>query len=62
MLDLRRHFSPRHAGSVYRASDWTRVGATYVRERFDTNKRYDKPQQDIWLGPLRKDRKCLLNR
>ena len=30
--------------------------------RYDTNNRYDKPKKDIWLRPLRKDWKRILNR
>ena len=54
--------TPRYTGGVYRASGWTRVGATQGRGRYDTKKRYDKPKKDIWLRPLRKDWKRVLNR
>ena len=54
--------TPRHTGAVYRASGWTYVGATQGRGRYDTKKRYDKPKKDIWLRPLRKDWKRILNR
>ncbi|MCY4030252.1 MAG: DUF4338 domain-containing protein [Acidobacteria bacterium] len=54
--------TPRYTGAVYRASGWTHVGATQGRGRYDTKKRYDKPKKDIWLRPLRKDWKRILNR
>ena len=54
--------TPRYTGAVYRASGWTRVGATQGRGRYDTNQRHDKPKKDIWLRPLRKDWKRVLNR
>ena len=54
--------TPRYTGAVYRASGWTRVGATRGRGRYDTKNRYDKPKKDIWLRPLRKDWKRVLNR
>ena len=38
------------------------VGATQGRGRYDTQNRYDKPKKDIWLRPLRKDWKRILNR
>ncbi len=54
--------TPRYTGAVYPASDWTRVGATPGRGRYDTKKRDDKPKKDIWLRPLRKDWKRVLDR
>ena len=54
--------TPRYTGAVYRASGWIRVGTTQGRGRDDTNNRYDKPTKDIWLRPLRKDWKRILNR
>ena len=54
--------TPRYTGAVYRASGWIRVGTTQGRGRYDTKKRYDKPKKDIWLRPLRKDWKRVLNR
>ena len=53
---------PRHTGAVYRASGWIRVGTTKGRGRYDRYKKFDKPQKDIWLRPLRKDWKRTLNR
>ena len=54
--------TPRYTGAVYRASGWIRVGPTQGRGRYDTKNRYDKPTKDIWLRPLRKDWKRILNR
>ena len=44
------------------ASGWTHVGATQGRGRYDTKNRYDKPKKDIWLLPLRRAWKRILNR
>ena len=49
---------------------WNRFGPKFAAEirkrrvdgRNDTKKRYDKPKKDIWLRPLRKDWKRVLNR
>ena len=54
--------TPRYTGAVYRASGWIHVGATQGRGRYDTQNRCDKPKKDIWLRPLRKDWKRVLNR
>ena len=54
--------TPRYTGAVYRAFGWTRVGTTQGRGRYDTKNRYDKPKKDIWLRPLRKNWKRILNR
>ena len=54
--------TPTYTGAVYRASGWTRVGSTQGRGRYDTKKRFDKPTKDIWLRPLRRDWKRVLNR
>ncbi len=53
---------PRYSGAVYRASGWTRVGTTKGRGRYDINNLYDKPKKDIWLRPLRRNWKAILNR
>ena len=53
---------PRYTGAVYRASGWTRVGTTKGRGRYDINNLYDKPKKDIWLRPLRRNWKAILNR
>ena len=54
--------TPRYTGAVYRASGWIPVGTTQGRGRYDRKKLFDKPKKDIWLRPLRKDWKRLLNR
>ncbi len=54
--------TPRYTGAVYRASGWTHDGATQGRGRYDTKNLYDKPKKDIWLRPLCKDWKRILNR
>ncbi len=54
--------TPRYTGAVYRASGWTRVGTTKGRGRYDINNRHDKPIKDIWLRPLRRNWKAILNR
>ena len=54
--------TPRYTGAVYRASGWTRVGTTKDRGRYDINNLYDKPKKDIWLRPLRRNWKAILNR
>ena len=54
--------TPRYTGAVYRASGWTRVGTTQGRGRYDIKNRYDKPKKDIWLRPLRRNWKVILNR
>ena len=52
----------RFTGGVYRASDWIRVGTTRGRGRYDTAKQYGKPAKDVWLCPLAKHWKRILNR
>ena len=54
--------TPRYTGAVYRASGWTRVGATQGRGRYDRQMQFDKPRKDVWLRPLRKDWIRTLNR
>ena len=55
--------TPRYNGAVYRASGWIHVGATTKgRGQYDRDKLYDKPRKDIWLRPLRRDWKRILNR
>ena len=48
--------TPRYTGAAYSASGWFHVGTS--RER----KRYDKPKNDIWLRPLRRNWMQILNR
>ncbi len=52
---------PRFTGGVYRASGWIHVGKTKGRGRYDTAKEYAKPIKDIWLCPLTKHWKRILN-
>ena len=54
--------TPRYTGAGYKASGWLRVGTTQGRGRYDRDKLYDKPKKDIWLRPLRKDWRRILNR
>ena len=54
--------TPRYTGAVYRASGWVHVGTTRGRGRYDRQRQFDKPRKDIWLRPLRKDWKRILNR
>ncbi len=53
---------PTYTGAVYQASGWIRVGTTQGRGRYDRYKRFDKPQKDIWLWPLRRDWQRTLQR
>ena len=53
--------TPRFTGALYKASGWTHVGSTQGRGRDDRDKRYDKSRKDVWLRPLRKDWKRILN-
>ena len=53
---------PRYTGAVYRASGWIHVGTTRGRGRYDRQRQFDKPRKDIWLRPLTKDWKRILNR
>ncbi len=54
--------TPRFTGALYKASDWTRVGATQGRGRYDRHTRRDQPIKDIWLRPLGKHWRRVLNR
>lgn len=51
----------RFNGGVYRAAGWRLVGTTQGRGRYDRYNLYDKPKKDIWLCPLRKNWKNILN-
>ena len=53
---------PPYTGAVYQASGWIHVGTTQGRGRDDRHNRFDKPKKDIWLRPLRRDWKRILNR
>ncbi len=52
---------PRFSGITCKASGWTRVGTTRGRGKYDRKNEYAKPRKDIWLCPLRKDRKRTLS-
>ena len=54
--------SPRHTGSVYRASGWFHIVNYPDTRALRPEKQYDRPRKDIWLRPLRKDWKRTLNR
>ena len=54
--------SPRFAGTCYRAANWIRVGKTQGRGKLDVKNEYALPVKDIWLRPLRRDWKKVLNR
>ena len=54
--------TPKFTGATYRASGWIHVGTTQGRGRYDTKKQYALPKKHIWLCPLRKDWKRILNR
>ena len=54
--------TPRYTGAVYRASGWIRVGTTQGRGRYDRHTKRAQPKKDIWLRPLRKDWRRILNR
>ena len=53
--------TPRFSGITYKASGWIHVGATQGRGRYDTKREFGKPIKAIWLCPLRKDWKRILN-
>ena len=52
---------PRFTGAVYRAAGWVHVGTTQGRGKYDRTHECAKPRKDIWLCPLRKDWKRVLN-
>ena len=53
--------TPRFTGAVYKAAGWVHVGTTQGRGKYDREWTYGKPRKDIWLCPLRKDWKRVLN-
>ena len=61
-LDRTRRYNTIFTGGVYKASGWIRVGTTCGRGRYDTAKQYGKPLKDVWLCPLAKHWKRILNR
>ena len=52
---------PRFTGAVYRAAGWVHVGITQGRGKYDRTHECAKPRKDIWLCPLRRDWKRVLN-
>lgn len=52
---------PRFPGTVYRAANWTRVGQTQGRGRNDQHKQFALPPKHIFLQPLDKNWKSILN-
>ena len=54
--------TPRYTGAVYKASDWTHVGSTQGRGRYDTHMKRAEPRKDAWLRPLKRDWNRTLNR
>jgi len=51
---------PRHAGTCYRAANWTYVGQTQGRGKLDRAHRRQQPVKDVYLYPLRPDFRQLL--
>ncbi len=52
----------RFEGTCYRAANWIRAGKTQGRGKLDVKNEYALPVKDIWLRPLRRDWKKVLNR
>ena len=53
--------TPRFAGTIYKAANWTCVGTTSGRGRYDTKHECALTKKNIWLQPLRRDWKRRLN-
>ena len=53
--------TPRFIGTAYKASGWIHVGTTQGRGRQDTHRQCAVPKKHIWLKPLHKNWKRLLN-
>ncbi len=51
----------RFEGTCYCAANWIRVGKTQGRGKLDVKNEYALPVKDIWLKPLRRDWKKILN-
>ena len=54
--------TPRFAGTCYRAANWVHPGQTRGRGKLDTRHEYAKPVKNIFVKPLCKDWKAILNR
>lgn len=52
----------RFAGTCYKAANWTCVGQTRGRGKWDTQRHYAKPIKSIWLYPLERHFKEVLCR
>ena len=52
---------PRFAGICYRAANWTLVGETQGRGKMDRFKEHALPIKDVWLRPLQKNWREILN-
>ena len=53
--------TPRFAGTIYKAANWTCIGTTSGRGRYDTKHECALTKKNIWLQPLRRDWKRRLN-
>jgi hypothetical protein len=53
---------PRFRGTVYRAANWQRVGRTTGRTRQDRHTRIQVPAKDIYVYPLRRGFREVLQR
>ena len=52
---------PRFAGTCYQAANWIQVGQTQGRGKLDVRNEYALPIKDIWLKPLHRNWKTVLN-
>ena len=52
---------PRFSRTCYRAANWTCVGQTKGRGKLDVHNLYALPIKDIWLRPLQRNWKKILN-
>lgn len=52
---------PRHRGTCYKASNWINVGKTSGRGKKSRTNKPTLPIKDIWLYPLHKNFRALLN-
>ena len=52
---------PRFFGTCYQAANWVKVGQTKGRGKKDRFSEYALPIKDIWLRPLQKDWRKVLN-
>ncbi len=52
---------PRFAGICYRAANWTLAGEPQGRGKMDRFNEYALPIKDVWLRPLQKNWREILN-